>query len=259
MIKFKVVNKIPRIMFRYKSISTNKQLAYKYFPLPTRPSTILNFLRIIFFGDPNNYRDELGILLSHDDIYKEEDIILAVGVGSGISLIHNCKKDRAPGSFIGIDGSKDQIEIAKDNTRLNGVDSTKFKLIEGFVGKPTNLYGSKNQQSSKIIDINQFDFDILELDCEGSEIEILRDLTARPRHIIVEMHPIFRNIDIYVFLDSMRNKGYDQGKAYTINGESVNSEDVHGYFASEKVMLMKEGILSPLDGLLVLNFFRRLE
>jgi hypothetical protein len=57
----------------------------------------------------------------------------------------------------------------------------------------------------------------------------------------------------------MRNKGYDQGKAYTINGESVNSEDVHGYFASEKVMLMKEGILSPLDGLLVLNFFRRLE
>ena len=259
MIKFRFVNGIPRIMFRYKSTSTNGQLAYRYLLLPTRPANLLNFLKSSFFGDQNKYKDEMGILLSHDDIFKVGDIIMAVGVGSGISLIHNCKKDRVPEAFIGIDGSRDQIELAKANAKLNQVDSSMFILIEGFVGDPDRVYGGATQQSSQMIDINQFDFDILELDCEGCEIEILRDLTARPRHIIVEMHPIYINIDIYVFLDSMRNKGYDLGKAFTINGESVNSEDVHGYFASEKVMLMKEGKLSPLDGLLVLNFSRKLD
>jgi hypothetical protein len=259
MIKFKVVNKIPRILFRYKTISTNGQLAYKYFPLPTKPSTIAEFLKISFFGVHNVSKDELGILLSHDDIYQKNDIILAVGVGSGISLIHNCKKDRVSEAFIGIDGSRDQIEIAKDNARLNKVDFSKFKLIEGYVGNPTNIYGSDNQKTTKIIDINQFNFDILELDCEGSEIEILQDLTARPRHIIVEMHPIFRSIDIDVFLDSMRNKGYELGKAYTINGDFVESMDIRGYFTSEKIMLMKEGKLSPLGGLLVLNFSRKFD
>ena len=124
---------------------------------------------------------------------------MAVGVGSGISLIHNCKKDRGPGSYIGIDGSKDQIEIAKDNARLNEADFSKFILIEGFVGKPTNVYGSENQKSTNTVDINKFDFDVLELDCEGSEIEILEELTARPRHIIVEMHPVYRGIDIVDF------------------------------------------------------------
>jgi hypothetical protein len=254
MIKFKVVNKIPRIMFRYKSISTNKQLAYKYFYLPTRPATILNFLRIIFFGDPNNYRDELGILLSHDDIYKEEDIILAVGIGSGISLIHNCKKDRGPESFIGIDGSKDQIEIAKDNARLNELDFSKFKLIEGFVGNPTNIYGSDNQITTKIIDINHMDFDILELDCEGSEIEILQNLTARPRHIVVEMHPMYRDIDIVDFLEMMKSKGYILANIYTVNGDVVISEEIQMFFEYEKIQQMINFKLDWGDGLLVLNF-----
>jgi hypothetical protein len=254
MIKFKVVNKIPRIMLRYKSISTSKQLAYKYFSLPARPSTILNFLRNILFGDPNNFRDELGILLSHDDIYKEEDIILAVGVGSGISLIHNCKKDRGPGSFIGIDGSKDQIEIAKDNARLNEADFSKFILIEGFVGKPTNVYGSENQKSTNTVDINKLDFDVLELDCEGSEIEILEELTARPRHIIVEMHPVYRGIDIVDFLEMMKSKGYILADIYTVNGDVVIFEEIQMFFEYEKIQQMIDFKLDWGDGLLVLNF-----
>ena len=92
MIKFEVVNKNRRSTFWYKSLKTNKQSAYNYFSLSSRPSTILNFLRNIFFVDPNKYRDEMGILLSHNGIYKEEDTILTLVGGSGISLIHNWKK-----------------------------------------------------------------------------------------------------------------------------------------------------------------------
>jgi hypothetical protein len=103
--KFKIVNSIPRIVFFYKSISTNGQLAWKQFAFPSRPSTILRFLKSFLFGDKNVCRDELGILLSHDEIYNESDVILAVGVGSGISLIHNSAKKQNKNSFIGIEGS----------------------------------------------------------------------------------------------------------------------------------------------------------
>lgn len=124
---------------------------------------------------------------------------MAVGLGSGISLIHNCAKPRSKKSFIGIDGSIKQIEIAKANAKLNNIDFSRFELIEGYAGNPTNVYGEYNQQSTEFIDINKLKFDVLELDCEGSEIEILHDLSIHPRHIIVEMHPMFRNIDISNF------------------------------------------------------------
>ena len=254
MMKFEVINKIPRIMFRYKSISTNGQLAYKYFPLPTRPAIFLNFLKSRFLVNRNIYKDEMGILLSHDDIYKVDDIILAVGVGSGISLIHNCKKDRVPEAFIGIDSSKDQIELAKANAKLNQVDSSMFSLIQGFVGNPGHLYGESSQHLTQMININKLKFDILELDCEGSEIEILRDLTARPRHIIVEMHPMFRDIEIDDFLEMMKSKGYVLANIYTVNGDMVSINDINMFFEYEKIQHMIDYKLDWGDNLAVLNF-----
>jgi hypothetical protein len=54
--------------------------------------------------------------------------------------------------------------------------------------------------------INTLDFSVLKSDCERPEIEILNSLIARPKNIIIEMHPIFKNIDSNEFLDSMEIK-----------------------------------------------------
>lgn len=251
---FKVINSIPRIIFSYMSRSTNKQLVIKQFVFPSRLSTISTFVRDFLFNDQIEYKNELGILLSHDDIYSKDDIILAVGVGSGISLIHNCAKPRSKRSFIGIDGSIEQIEIAKANAELNGIDFSKFELIEGYAGLPMNVYGEYNQQSKKNIDINKMRFDVLELDCEGSEIEILRNLTVHPRHIIVEMHPMFRDFNIDEFLEDMENKGYNLGRIYTVNGELVDSKNIDEYYSAEFIEKMVKYRMNWGDGLLVFNF-----
>lgn len=252
--KFEVINSDPRIVFTYKSISTNGQHVWKQFFFPARMSTILNLINSFFLGDSIVIRDELGILVSHDDVYEENDIILAVGVGSGISLIHNCSKHRKVKSFIGIDGSLKQIEIAIANAKQNGIDFSKFELIEGYVGNPTNIYGGHNQQSTKIIDINYMKFDVLELDCEGSEIEILRDLSVRPRHIIVEMHPMYRNIKIENFLVEMNYKGYNLEKIYTVNGDLVSHNTLNNYFRPDFIGKILKNTIEWGDGLLVLNF-----
>lgn len=252
--KLKVINKIPRVVFYYKSMRTNEQLEWRKFLFPSRPSTILGFVRNFLTYDKRVYKDKLGILLSHDDIYLEDDIILAVGVGSGISLTHNCAKPRSNNSFIGIDGSQEQIEIAKANCKLNGVDSSKFELIEGYVGNPTHVYGEKNQQSLMMIDINKIKFDVLELDCEGSEIEILRDISVRPRHIIVEMHPMYRYVNIEIFLEEMKSKGYKLMKIFTANGESINKNKLDIYFRRDFIEKMIENQLHWGDSVVVLNF-----
>lgn len=70
----RVINLIPRIVFPYKSLVTNGQLAWKQFIFPTRTSNILGFVIDLLFLNHNVFKDELGILLAHDDIYEENDI-----------------------------------------------------------------------------------------------------------------------------------------------------------------------------------------
>jgi 2-polyprenyl-3-methyl-5-hydroxy-6-metoxy-1,4-benzoquinol methylase len=254
--RLKVINKLPRIVFYYKSFSTNQQLAWKQFVVPSRPSALSFSLKDLFSKERIKFKDELGILLSHDNVRKEGDVILAVGVGSGISLIHNCAKPGIHKCFIGIDGSREQIALANANAKLNGIDFSKFEIIEGYAGSPKNLYGELNQQASNFIDINKLKYDVLELDCEGSELEILRDLTAKPRHIIVEMHPMYMDVNLNDFLKDMQNKQYILVKSYTVNGDCVHQDDMHKYYDKDFVQKLRDFKVEWGDGLLVLQFDR---
>ena len=255
-IYFGVINRIPRLILRYKGLSTNNQLAYKEILIPARPKSILiGIYNSIMRKDLYN-KDELGIILSHDRIYNYEDRILAVGVGSGISLIHNCKKSRIDNSFIGIEASTKVMELAKMNAALNGVEENKYILINKFAGIPTNVYNSQSGNDVTMIDINELEFDVLELDCEGSEIEILESLKVNPRHIIVEMHPMFRKIDLDKFLSMMETKNYELAFVYSVFGDEIDKDNIRSYFSDDHIISMMKYRVSWGDGLLVFNFNR---
>lgn len=253
-IKIRTINGIPRLMIRYKAFNVNRQLTWRNFTIPTKFSTFWILIRDVLFNRSIIYKNELGILLSHDDIYKKKDVILAVGLGSGISLIHNCIKEREDNSFIGIEASLDQIEITLDNALLNGINSNKFKIIQGYVGSPNNIYGNVNQQSLTAIDINNFDYDVLELDCEGSEIDILYNLKKEPRHIIVEMHSTLRIINIDELIENMNFKGYSLVKIYTVYGDIVSINKMGNYFTKDRIEMMMNPEYDSGNDMLVLNF-----
>lgn len=250
---FAIRGRIPRLVIRYRSLSTGNRVMYKDFILPSRIKSILLTLRQLLLNEPNT-KDELGIIKIHDKIYDKDDIILAVGLGSGISLVHNCNKPRIAKSFIGIEASTNNINHSIMNAQLNGIIDTQYKLINGFAGIPTNVINESSLRQVDYIDINKMSFDVLELDCEGSEIEILNTLTARPKHIIVEMHPMFREINITEFLNMMSLKGYDLSSLSTVYGQDISISEIDTFFYKSHILLMKKGKVDWGDGLLVLHF-----
>jgi hypothetical protein len=226
----KWINSIPRFGFYYKSKFTLGYRCYKEFIFPINPVIYLrSLLESLRLKEDLWKLDELGILKSHDLIYNPDYKILAVGVGSGISLIHNCSKNSKNANYVAIEASANQIELATNNALLNNVDLDKFTIHQGYVGIPTGVYKS-DSITYKHLDINLFDFDVLELDCEGSEIEILESMTAMPKYIIVEMHPHKRKIDIEKFNIDLRLKGYNLVQIFTVSGKGVPEGGYKEYF-----------------------------
>lgn len=230
------INGIYRLTFNYVGLIQRNVSGYRKFVLPSKPVTffrnMLNLMGLRF--NYNKLTSEKAIIDFHDMIYKSSHKILAVGVGTGISLIYNSKLPRE-NKFIGIEASIDQIELTKKNVKLNQIPDSRYQIIEGFAGNPKGVYGEKSQISKKKVDINEYDFDVLELDCEGSEIGLLENLSKHPKYIIVEMHPTIININISEVLANLKTKGYKLIKAKTVVGKNIDIDNLEDFFDSEIV------------------------
>ena len=170
--KIIIKNGLPRLVV-LGTIINNGVKVYREFTLPRRPINLLEDLILILrsrFQRHNiNSTFEAGVYLSHLRVTRPEDRILAVGVGSGSTLIPMVKLMEHSGSgfYRCIEASSSQIEIAKKNIELNSIDNSKFEIVNAFAG--TEVYGAYGESSKNNIDVNNYDFDVLELDCEGSE------------------------------------------------------------------------------------------
>lgn len=174
---------------------------------------------------------EAGLYLSHLRVTRPNDKVLAVGLGYGASLIPVVKMMSSKGFYRSIEASNTQISIAKKNILLNNINEQNYEIIHGFAGgKIFNSYGESNHLN---IDINDYDFDVLELDCEGSELSIIRSMDVRPRNIIVELHPKYFDNDFKNFgsiINLLASKGYEYQFAYGHNGDYLTEEYANYYF-----------------------------
>lgn len=246
---------IYRITFNYKGLVQRNVVGYRKFIFPSRPRNF--FMNILYLMgvsvSDEKLTNEKAIINFHDKIYDPNHKILAVGIGSGISLIYNCKLDRN-NKFIGIEASINQIEITKSNAKLNYVSDEQYKIIEGFAGNSKGVYGDKSQISKRMVDINEYDVDVLELDCEGSEIELLENLKIHPKYIIVEMHPTKIVINIQEVLRNLKNKGYVLVEAKNVAGANIELGKLNEFFDSKNVIKKIEGKQSSGEILPVLLF-----
>lgn len=230
------INGIWRLTFLYKTKVQRNVIGYKKFAFPASPRYLFNSLKDLLGlkKSESKLTNEKAIIDFHDKIYDSNHRILAVGAGSGISLIYNCKKHRNH-PFVVIEASEQQIALTKFNADLNSINEQQYRLIHGYAGNNNRAYGDISHRSFEKIDINKLDFDVLELDCEGCEIEILSGLENKPKYIIVEMHPTFLQTNFDSFLTLVSQKGYKLIDSKTIVGKTIPLKKLENHFDLDKI------------------------
>jgi hypothetical protein len=139
--------------------------------------------------DIENYEQTLIAALRSQ--VRVGDRVTIVGGGEGVTAVVAAKAVGETGSVVCFEGSSWNVRKIKATAARNKV-SRRLSVKHAVVGEAIRVYGEPDQFSTLVVPPAELpECEILELDCEGAEIVILRNMTIRPRVIGVETHGVY--------------------------------------------------------------------
>ncbi|KZX99929.1 MULTISPECIES: methyltransferase [unclassified Sulfitobacter] len=117
------------------------------------------------------------------------DHVTVIGGGYGVTLAFAAMAANPRGQVTCFEASASAIGFCRKTLRRNGVEE-QVTFEHAIVSNSYNLYG-KGHAETVVDPADLIDCDVLELDCEGAELNILRGLRIRPRAILVETHGVY--------------------------------------------------------------------
>jgi hypothetical protein len=133
------------------------------------------------------------------------DEIVIVGGGLGVTCVVAALAVNSTGHVKCFEGDLKGVDAVRRAAELNGV-SERITVDHAIVGEAIGVYGEV--VATTTVHPSELPFcDILELDCEGAEIGILRDMTIQPRAIAVETHG-FLGAPTTAVRDLLEKRGY---------------------------------------------------
>lgn len=137
--------------------------------------------------DPENY--ESAIVSNLRTHVQPGDSVVVVGGGWGVSTVVAAEAAGPDGSVHTYEASPRHAEYTRETIRLNDVEDR--CTVENAVVSHTVSTQGDGESDHVISPTDLPECDVLELDCEGAELEILRQMMIRPRTIIVETHGVY--------------------------------------------------------------------
>lgn len=132
--------------------------------------------------------------------------VVVVGGGHGVTSVVAARHVGESGEVTTYEGSEEKVEEVRRTLSLNQMEE-RCDVRHVVVGQVSNLAGSMGD--ANVIDPSEIeDCDVLEMDCEGGEMDIIPKLTVRPRRIIVETHPQFDS-ETEDVVSLLHNQGYE--------------------------------------------------
>ncbi|WP_254542943.1 FkbM family methyltransferase [Halomarina pelagica] len=117
------------------------------------------------------------------------DDVVVVGGGKGITTVVSARMARIEGSVTTYEANSEMIETLQHTLKVNQVSDT-VTLHHAAIGpvseQAIEMFGPSDGDQFTSADLPACD--VLELDVEGSEVDILRNMDCRPRAIVVETH-----------------------------------------------------------------------
>jgi hypothetical protein len=136
------------------------------------------------YADEPEY--EAALVTGLNESVKPGDRVVVVGGGVGVTAVIAAFLTGSTGTVECFEGSKRYIARIQETALRNKVSN--IRVHHAVVAKPIGVYGDQSGHGGVIPPDQLPECDVLELDCEGAEVEILRSMVIQPRVIIVETH-----------------------------------------------------------------------
>jgi hypothetical protein len=117
------------------------------------------------------------------------DRVVIVGGGLGVTAVIAALRTGASGSVQCFEGSKQHVRFVQQTAARNRV--VNISVHHAVVAKSISVYSTVSDMGAVLPPSQLPPCDVLQLDCEGAEVEILRELSIRPRAILVETHGLY--------------------------------------------------------------------
>ncbi|MDB9249146.1 hypothetical protein PN419_09005 [Halorubrum ezzemoulense] len=166
--------------------------------------------RVDLEGDMPHY--ESGLVSGIEEFVQKGDKVVIIGGGWGVTAVKAAQQVGKSGEVVVYEGSTTEVNKVRETAKRNDV-SDRVSVIHGVVGSPIKLRG----ESGSVTHFSPEELpecDVLELDCEGAEIEILKKIIINPRVILVESHGLFQ-------APSSEVKELLEGLSYTIKSKEI--------------------------------------
>jgi hypothetical protein len=119
------------------------------------------------------------------------DRVTIVGGGEGVTAVVAAKAVGQTGSVVCFEGNSWNARKVKATAARNKM-SNRLTVKHAIVGDAIAVYGVPHQLSTLVVSPAELpECDVLQLDCEGAELMILRNMAIRPRVIAVETHGVY--------------------------------------------------------------------
>jgi len=132
---------------------------------------------------------ERPLIRGMEGIVEDGDVVAIVGGGRGVTTVKAAKNVGENGRVIVYECGEETLQILTNTVRLNGVED-RVEIHHAYVGAPETI--SDESKTVSVVSVDEIpEIDVLELDCEGSELSVLtqlRESDVRPRGITVETH-----------------------------------------------------------------------
>jgi len=197
---WRVVNPLSPAYARcvYNDVEVNRTIKYCHLPFEPgseyRPS-----------GAQNIPDYEFALCEGLSRSVNPSDHVVIVGGGLGVTAVHAARMAGAKGQVTVYEASESRFSDLETAIRLNHVDD-QVKTVRGVVGTDVKVYGE--EASTRIPPSGLPACDVLELDCEGAEMMILKEMNILPRILLVETHG-FRGAPTTDVEDLLRGRGYE--------------------------------------------------
>lgn len=165
-----------------------------------------------------------GLTKPHREFTSDGDTVLIVGGGAGISPTVAGREVGDDGSVVVYEAAAEYVTVTLDVLGMNDVEDI-VDVRHAIVGPGVDVMGD----GSKATPVNVSELpegNVLELDCEGAEVQILKELEARPRVVTVEIHPEKIDGKSADVLNLLSDRGYEIRRRFTPWGYELTHEEL---------------------------------